>query len=70
MLMLLILVGQNLQGRRPEACAKSDFCVNVKAENEIEIILLHLENQIQLILRILRHLEAGEHSELKNSELT
>jgi uncharacterized membrane protein len=70
MLMLLILVGQNLQGRHSEACAKSDFYVNVKAENEIEIILLHLENQNQLILKILRHLEERENSELKNSELT
>ena len=54
----LIMVGQNLQGRHAKARAESDFCVNVKAENEIEIILLHLENQDQLILEILRHLEA------------
>lgn len=63
--MLLILVGQNLQGRHSKGCAKSDSYVNVKAENEIEIILLHLENQNQLILKILRHVEARENSELK-----
>ncbi|GAC1671845.1 MAG: hypothetical protein PVS2B2_03620 [Candidatus Acidiferrum sp.] len=57
MLMPLIMVGQNLQGRHSEARAESDFNVNVKAENEIEVIIRRLENQNQLILKILRHLE-------------
>jgi uncharacterized membrane protein len=66
MLMPLIMVGQNLQGRHAEARAESDFDVNVKAETEIEMILLHLENQGELILKILRHLEVRENSKLKN----
>jgi uncharacterized membrane protein len=66
MLMPLIMVGQNLQGRHAEARAENDFNVNVKAEDEIEMILLHLENQNRLILKILRHLEVEEKSELKN----
>ena len=57
MLMPLIMVGQNLQSRHAEARAESDFDVNVKAENEIGIILQHLENQNVLILQILRHFE-------------
>ena len=57
MLMPLIMVGQNLQSRHAEARAESDFDVNVKAENEIGIILQHLENQNELILQILHHLE-------------
>ena len=56
-LMPLIMIGQNLQGRHSEARAESDFDVNVKAEREVEAILLHLENQNELILRILDHLE-------------
>src|SRR6266849_4227073 len=56
-LMPLIMVGQNLQGRHAEARAEADFDVNTKAEREIEAILLHLESQNDLILKILRHLE-------------
>jgi uncharacterized membrane protein len=58
-LMPLIMVGQNLQGRHAEARAEADFDVNTKAEREIEAILLHLESQNELILRILRHLEGA-----------
>jgi uncharacterized membrane protein len=57
-LMPLIMVGQNLQGRHAEARAEADFEVNTKAEREIEAILLHLETQNDLILKILRQLEA------------
>src|SRR6266849_1420497 len=56
-LMPLIMVGQNLQGRQAEARAEADFDVYTKAEREIEAILLHLESQNDLILKILRHLE-------------
>ena len=56
-LMPLIMIGQNLQGRHSEARAESDFEVNVKAEKEIEAILLHLEQQNDLMLKILHHLE-------------
>ena len=56
-LMPLLMVGQNLQGRHSEARAESDFEVNVKAEKEIETVLLHLENQNELILRILNQVE-------------
>ncbi len=56
-LMPLIMIGQNLQGRHAEARAESDFEVNIKAEKEIETILLHLEQQNDLMLKILRHLE-------------
>jgi uncharacterized membrane protein len=56
-LMPLIMLGQNLQGRHAEARAEADFEVNCKAEREIETILLHLEAQNDLILKILHHLE-------------
>ncbi|HTZ18389.1 MAG TPA: DUF1003 domain-containing protein [Dissulfurispiraceae bacterium] len=56
-LMPLIMIGQNLQGRHSERRAESDFEVNIKAEKEIEMILLHLERQNDLILKILSQLE-------------
>lgn len=59
-LMPLIMIGQNLQGRHAETRAEADFEVNVKAEREIETILAHLESQNELIIKILKHLEASE----------
>jgi len=56
-LLPLIMVGQNLQGRHAEARAESDFEVNVKAEQEIETILGHLEHQNDLMLQILDRLD-------------
>ena len=56
-LMPLIMIGQNLQGRHSEARAEADFTVNTKAEREIETILMHLENQNELILQILNRLD-------------
>ena len=56
-LMPLIMIGQNLQGRHSEFRAEADFEVNIKAEQEIEIILTHLENQNELILKILSRIE-------------
>lgn len=58
LLMPLIMVGQNLQSKRSEIRAQADFEVNVKAEKEIETILEHLENQQELILKIVKKLEA------------
>ena len=57
LLMPLIMIGQNLQGKHADARAESDFEVNVKAEREIETVLLHLENQTELLLQIVRRLE-------------
>lgn len=55
--MPLIMVGQNLQGRHSEARSEADFEVNTKAEKEIETILIHLENQNDMMLEILSKLE-------------
>ena len=62
-LMPLIMIGQNLQGRHAEKRAESDFEVNVRAEKEIEVILLHLEQQNELILKILDSIEKGQNSQ-------
>jgi uncharacterized membrane protein len=64
LLMPLIMVGQNLQGRHSELRAVSDFDINQKAEAEVETILQHLEAQNEIlqqltefILAILRRIE-------------
>lgn len=57
-LMPLIMIGQNLQGRHAEWRAQADFEVNTIAEKEVETILLHLENQNDLILQILKQIES------------
>lgn len=59
-LLPLIMVGQNLQGRHAELRAQHDYETNVKAEKEIEAILLHLEKQDELMLDILRRIEGLE----------
>ena len=56
-LMPLIMIGQNLQGKHSETRAEADFDVNVHAEREIETILQHLENQSELILKILQQVD-------------
>src|SRR5674476_1654716 len=56
-LMPLIMIGQNLQSRHSELRAEQDFAINKKAETEIETILLHLENQNDLILQILKQIK-------------
>ncbi|MBI3441910.1 MAG: DUF1003 domain-containing protein [Proteobacteria bacterium] len=52
LLMPLIMVGQNIQGRHSELRAEHDLEVNVKAEQEIEIVLHYLEYQNNLLLKM------------------
>ena len=55
-LMPLIMIGQNLQSKHAEIRAEEDFLINKKAEFEIETVLMHLENQNEWILQILKQL--------------
>jgi len=57
MMMPLLMISQNLNGRHSDARAEADFEINTKAEFEIEVVLQHLENQNKMILEILRRLE-------------
>lgn len=59
-LMPLIMLGQNIQGKYAQLRSEHDFQTDLKAENEIETILLHLENQHKLISEILNKLEKQE----------
>ena len=54
LLMPLIMIGQNLQGRHSERRAEHDLEINIKAEKEIEVVLLHLEHQQQLLMKLVQ----------------
>ncbi len=57
LLMPLIMVGQNLQGRHAEKRANADYEVNIQSEREIETILQHLENLNEKLEKIHQLLE-------------
>ena len=56
LLMPLIMVGQNIIGRHAEARAEHDLEINIKAEQEIEVILHHLEHQNEILMAMLSKL--------------
>ncbi|HEY3332598.1 MAG TPA: DUF1003 domain-containing protein [Capsulimonadaceae bacterium] len=56
LLMPLIMVGQNLQGRHTEIRAELDFETNLKAEKEVEVILRHIEHNSELLIHLMRHM--------------
>jgi uncharacterized membrane protein len=56
MLMPLIMVGQNLQGRHSEIRAQLDFEINQKAEKEVIEILRGLEHNTDLLVQLMKHL--------------
>ncbi len=56
LLMPLIMVGQNVQGRHSELRADHDLEVNVRAEAEIEVVLQHLEFQNTILIAMVEKL--------------
>lgn len=56
LLMPLIMVGQNLQGRHAELRAENDYLINCKAEREVEAILHHLEYQNEILIAMMETL--------------
>ncbi|GAC1420403.1 MAG: hypothetical protein NVS1B13_25670 [Flavisolibacter sp.] len=56
-LMPLIMIGQNLQSRHSDLRADTDLKINELAALENETILIHLENQNEIILKILNHID-------------
>jgi uncharacterized membrane protein len=62
LLMPLIMVGQNLQGRHAEKRANADYEVNMQSGREIETILQHLENLNERVEKLGRRLGDVEKS--------
>lgn len=58
LLMPMVLIGQNLQGRHAEVRGELDYDLNVRAEKEIKRILTHLEKQDKMSIEILRRIDA------------
>ncbi len=56
-LLPLIMVGQNLEGRHAELRADEDYKVNKRAEKEIETIIAHLENQNDMLVHLIKKSE-------------
>ena len=56
LLMPLIMVGQESLGQHAEARAEHDLEINIKAEQEIEVILHHLEHQNEILITMLSKL--------------
>lgn len=54
LLLPLLIIGQNLQGRHAEARTEADFELNVQAERELGAILEHLESQEEILRKILK----------------
>ncbi len=52
MLMPLIMVGQNIQARHADIRSQNDLEVNIKAEQEIELVLQHLEYQNAILIAL------------------
>ena len=57
LLMPLIMVGQNVQGRASDRRAQSDLEINIKAEKEVEVILEHLEYQNDILLKLVKEVD-------------
>lgn len=53
MLLPLIMVGQNIQARHADLRPENDLEVNIKAEQEIELVLHHLEYQNAILTAML-----------------
>ena len=59
-LLPLIMLGQNIQSKHSDLRAEADFKINTQAELEIETILLHLEYQNKIIIKILAEIETKQ----------
>lgn len=56
-LLPLIMVGQNLEGKFAESRAEEDFEINKRSEKEVEVVIAHLENQNELLLELARKID-------------
>lgn len=56
----IIMMSQNRQSENDRLRAKHDYQVNVKAEEEIKVIMEHLAHQDRLLLEIMARLDARD----------
>ena len=66
LLMPLIMIGQNLQGRHAEIRAENDFDVNVRSEKQITVLLLMLQQQQAMLNNVMDHLGIESPPQIEN----
>lgn len=54
----VVMMSQNRQTEKDRLVAQSDYEINQKAEEEIEVIMQHLEHQDRLLLDAIRRIES------------
>lgn len=54
----VVMMSQNRQGEKDRLMAQHDYEINQKAEEELEVVMDHLEHQDRLILDAIARLEA------------
>ena len=54
----VVMMSQNRQGEKDRLAAQNDYEINQKAEEELEVVMDHLEHQDHLILDAIARLEA------------
>ena len=54
----IIMMSQNRQADKDRLMAEHDYQINMKAEEEVKAIMQHLEQQDEVMIDILRRLEA------------
>jgi uncharacterized membrane protein len=54
----IIMMSQNRQAAKDRLMAEQDYVVNIKAEEEVKSIMAHLEQQDEVMIDILRRIEA------------
>lgn len=58
----IIMMSQNRVAAKDRLMAEQDYLVNTKAEEELKAIMLHLEQQDEAMIDILRRMEEQHHS--------
>ena len=66
----VIMMSQNRQAAKDRLMAEQDYIVNTKAEEEIKAIMLHLEQQDEAMIDILRRMEEQHRVMIERFETT
>jgi len=54
----IIMMAQNRQAAKDRAAAEQDYTINIKAEKELKAIMGHLAAQDEIMINMLRQIEA------------
>jgi uncharacterized membrane protein len=65
----IIMMSQNRQAAKDRLMAEQDYVVNIKAEEEVKSIMAHLEQQDEVMIDILRRIEAQHQVIMSKLEL-